>query len=65
MKKGNWPREIEQAAEQGLRRLAAPLIAVIRDEAGPPRPPYIFKIVDEQGNEREVIARSRRFTRWW
>jgi hypothetical protein len=47
MKKGNWPKKIEQGVEQGLRRLVEPLIAVIRREDEPPEPPYVFKIVDE------------------
>ena len=64
MKKGNWPKEIEQGAEQGLRRLLEPLIAVIRHEDEPPKRPYVFKIVDEHGSEREVFAPRGRFTRW-
>lgn len=64
MKKANWPRKIEQGAEQGLRRLVEPLIAVIRHEDEPLEHPYVFKIVDEQGNEREVVAPRGRFTRW-
>ena len=35
-----------------------------RSEAGPPELPYVFKIVDEQGNEREVVAARGRFRRW-
>jgi hypothetical protein len=65
MKKGDWPKRIEKGAEQGLRRLLEPLIAVIRHEDEPPERRYVFKIVDEQGNERDVVARRGRFTRWW
>ena len=59
--------KIERWAEQGFRRLVKPLWRLglaSRHGTGPPERPYIFKIVDEQGNEREVIARRRRFTRW-
>jgi hypothetical protein len=64
MEKGDWPKKIEQGAEQGLLRLVEPLIALIRHEDEPPERPYVFKIVDEQGNEREVVAPRGRFTRW-
>ncbi len=64
MKKGNWPKKIEQWIEQGLRRLVEPLIAVIRREDESAERPYVFKIVDEQGNEREVFAPRGRFMRW-
>jgi hypothetical protein len=60
--------KIERWAEQGLRRLAEPLGRLgfaSRHVAGPPERPYVFKIVDEQGNEREVVAPRGRFTRWW
>jgi hypothetical protein len=64
MKKGTWPKKSEHGAEHGFRRLVEPLIAVIRHEGESPERPYVFKIVDEQGNEREVVAPRGRFTRW-
>jgi hypothetical protein len=58
--------KIEQRPEHGLRRLVEPLrrLGLVRREAEPPERPYVFKIVDEQGNEREVVPRRGRFTSW-
>ena len=58
--------KIEPGSEQGFRRLVAPLrrLGLVRRETGPPERSYVFKIVDEQGNEREVVAPRGRFTRW-
>jgi hypothetical protein len=58
--------KIEQGAEQGLRRLVVPLrrLGLVPRGRATRAAPYAFKIVDEQGNERDVVARRRRFTRW-
>jgi len=58
--------KIEQGAEQGLRRLVVPLrrLGLVRREAEPREQPYVFKIIDEQGNEREVKAPRWGRARW-
>lgn len=51
--------------EQPLRRLLEPLVAFIgRGEDEPPERPHRFTIVDEHGNEREVVAPRGQVMHW-
>jgi hypothetical protein len=53
---GYWKTTTEAAGEQ-LRKVVEPLIAFVRHgEPEPPVQPRVFRIVDENGVEKEVFA---------
>jgi hypothetical protein len=51
-----WKAKSAAAGEQ-VKRLVVPFFAFVsRGEEEPPERPHVFRIIDEDGNEREVFA---------